>query len=108
MAIVIYGLDSLILDVPVKIEGTQTPFDLTGCSVDSAADGPGSPIGATSTTVANATGGIVRVVFARGTFRGAPGAYTLQVRATKGTERQTVVEVPFTVRESIFVAGQES
>ena len=108
MAIAIYGLDSLIIDVPVTVAGSQNAFNLTGASVDAACDGPGSPIGATTTEIVDAAGGLIRVSFARGTFRGKSGSYVLQVRALKDGQRQTVAQANFTVIESIYVAGQES
>lgn len=108
MAITIYGLDSLVIDIAVKVAGSQTPYDLSGCSVDAACDGPGSPIGASSTVIADASTGLIRVTFARGTFKGNSGSYVLQVRVQNGNERQTVAEVPFTVAASIYVTGQDS
>lgn len=90
--------DTLILGIPVTYSDTGEPVDLTGATVEGAAERAGRifmPI----VTIDDAAEGLLRVQINRNEL--SPGPWRLQVRVTLSGEVQTVYDGTLSVHPSI-------
>lgn len=94
-----WAADSYSILIPVTYSDTGEPVDLTGASVEAAADRRGTTVAA-SASITDAPAGVLRVAVDRGKM--AVGAWRLQARVTLSGEVQTVYDGMVTVYPSVI------
>ena len=94
-----FETDSLSVRVPITVEPGGGPLDLSGASVEAAAERhEGLPVTA-ACTIEDAANGIVRVQVSPASFE--RELYVLQLRVTIGSEVQTVLSETIRARKSV-------